>query len=223
MLVCTSNFLSSCKREAISIPSESREVSLLKKRFGFNAMFENKDFRNNTKLINGLKLKKVSSRSYGNFEGLIDLSNVTEFQFDDGTTVLSIPFLSDIKEVLIVSYKDDPTTTVAYDIDKNLVLTNHVDQDGNGSMELVFYDEIIKKSYSFGNEIRDTSIIEVSPEIANNDNKTAGFCQLLPNETFRHCFDRMYDTICDDFWGCIAWHTQPQVPILAAIVCKCKK
>ncbi|MDR0230731.1 MAG: hypothetical protein LBI82_01240 [Dysgonamonadaceae bacterium] len=44
----------------------------------------------------------------------------------------------------------------------------------------------------------------------------------LKGKLFRECFDKAYDTICDGFIGCLAWYTNPTVPITAAVWCTLK-
>lgn len=38
--------------------------------------------------------------------------------------------------------------------------------------------------------------------------------------TFRQCFDQAYDDVCDGFIGCVAWYSNPGVPLAAAAYCQ---
>lgn len=37
---------------------------------------------------------------------------------------------------------------------------------------------------------------------------------------FKDCMDEMYNRVCDGFVGCVAWYTNPAVPLAAAVYCQ---
>lgn len=209
-----------CKKSNQSPSVEEKNAALLKIRFGFDKVTTHKDISKNPKLISALNLTPlVQARNLGDLGSQLNLTNATEYDYADGNKVLTIPYLADSKEAFIVTYRVDNVTEDIFELSKVAVVKNHVNEEGTGNLEIVLNDEIIQKSFNFGTEVNFTENPELTTQLTETASKS--LCQRKKGEKFRTCFDRMYDTICDGFWGCAAWYSNPQVPLLAVAVCGC--
>lgn len=209
-----------CKKSNQAHTAEEKNAALLKKRFGFEKVTNHKDISKNVKLISALSLSPlVQARNLGDLSSELNFTNAIEYDYADGNKVLIIPFLADTRQAFVVTYRLDNVTEDVFDLNKVAVVKNHVDENGTGNLEIVLNDEIIEKSFNFGTEISFTENPELTLQLSETESRS--LCQRKQGEKFRTCFDRMYDTICDGFWGCAAWYSNPQVPLLAVAVCGC--
>lgn len=126
--------------------------------------------------------------------------------------VYAIPFSEDNSKFLLTDGAE-----------KEFILDIKVDKEGNGSVSLIsVYSKTVKR-------FKDTELIDVTNftrvgEISNNlleleDSWRTVDLTTAKRKTYKKCFDEAYTSICDDFIGCLAWHTHPLVPITAAVYC----
>ncbi|MEC4115277.1 hypothetical protein [Myroides pelagicus] len=101
-------------------------------------------------------------------------------------------------------------------IEKNFVLTDNMDDNGNGELIVKNIDEniIVSQTYDKGNFIN--NVISDTNSFSNK-----GLCQREGSETFNQCFNREADEFCDDFVSTVAYITNPQIAILIAGLCTC--
>jgi len=211
-----------CKKSNQTPSVEEKNAALLKIRFAFEKVTNHKDITKNTKLISALNLTPLAqARNLGDLGSQLDLTNAKEYDYADGNKVLTIPYLADTKQAFIVTYRLDNITEDVFELSKVAVVKNHVNEEGTGNLEIVLNDEIIQKSFNFGTEINFTENPELTAQLTPTASRTSSLCQRRQGELFRTCFDRQYDTICDGFWGCAAWYSNPTVPLLAVAVCGC--
>lgn len=76
-------------------------------------------------------------------------------------------------------------------------LTNNIDSKGSGSLSISTKNDYFHQDYK-------------------NFQRLAN----LQKNAFRECMDEMYNRICDNFVGCVVWHTDPRVPLVAALYCQ---
>ncbi len=223
----------SCKKTNNSFTTNEKNAALLKKKFGYKSVEEKKDISSNIVLMAGIKKKTTSfqSREFGDLQSKLNLQNATVYTFEDESETVSIPFISNDKENLVVNFIADAENN-NYIVTKVCVVSNNVDIEGNGMLEFVFSDIIITNSYVNGEETSseikdelsdDMTKLEIDPREIKTQvaGKACSLCQRIKGEAFVDCMTRMYGRICDGFFGCVAWYVQPGVPILAAAVCSC--
>lgn len=125
----------------------------------------------------------------------LDMQNVTSLLFKDGRKFLTIPINGSNHTLSFSIYEDDYSA-----MESGYFIENNVDSTGNGIMTITTPTETF--DHVFVNGVN-TSV----------GTTTAG------KSCFRICFDAAYDRICDGPIGCIAWYTNPQVPVLAIAYC----
>jgi hypothetical protein len=179
-----------------------------------------KDFSRNNQFKNLLFKSNLTARTVDSLAQELDYTKVTEITLLDSSVVYSIPFLSDAQESLVVKGSN---YTHIDSVDRIIIIKNHIGKvSGSGAIEIWKSDEHFSETYSSGVLTSYGSYITPSPELSTL-RSSLSFCQRQHGETFRHCFDRMYDTVCDGFWGCVAWYAYPEIPIIAAVMCSCYK
>lgn len=157
-----------------------------------------------------LSLFNINQKNY-------DLSNhvlyTTEFSNEK---ILIIPEIANSNNYALFKFTDD---NGKYTIDKELVMYFGLDCEGNGIIEI---NNITDNAYFTSTYINGISVDGDDLNSLNElDPIAKGFCQRLANETFRNCFKRLEDHICDDMLGTFAWYTNPQIALLVAAMCNC--
>lgn len=104
---------------------------------------------------------------------------------------------------------------------KEIDLLFDIDCNGSGLIEIHNKSEDIFLSsiYIDGIKVKTTQQVNKQSDSYNKGQNV--FCQREENETFRECFNRLEDEVCDDFIGTVAWITNPTIQILAAAMCTC--
>lgn len=130
------------------------------------------------------------------------------------------------KIVYAIPFKDDDRKFLLTDSSgKEVILDINVDEKGNGDVTLIsgnnktikfFENAQLTKFNDF--ERVNISLASNSSKFLNENNEEWKLISRPPNK-FRSCFDQAYNDICDGFWGCVAWHTHPAIPIMAALMC----
>ena len=168
-----------------------KESYLLKKKFNFSSVSSFKD-RSQDILFSTLKSGNDLRRKSVDFSNL-DLTKITEVVWLEGNFSYFIPFQDNSSVYLVIS----STSLGSLDTEKAVVIENDVDSDGNGTITTIYSDGIYVQSFINGMEQN-----------------------IVGKSAFRTCFDNAYDTICDGFVGCVAWYSNPTVPLLAAAYCE---
>jgi len=170
-----------------------KESTLLQKRYGFISVSNYIDKSNNFDFNNIKSSTKFVDNSFDSND--LDLSKVTETKWDDSSISYIIPFKKSTTKFLVVSVKPKEKL----DVEKGVVVENFADAKGNGT--IIYTTNDGKTELEFANGIQQNSTT-------------------LYGRTFRECFDQAYNDICDGFIGCVAWYSNPQVPLVAAAYCQ---
>lgn len=218
----------SCKKNDISSSpvlektSTEKVYALMQKRFGFKTAEFDKNESQNSKLIQALVDNKFvqenvikngsSAGSVNDAEKIIlsqlNFKSVSKFIWNNGNISFSIPFSSNAKENFIVTFNS--TRNNDFLLKRLSILINNVNNlSGNGDLEQIVEvngkSERIKTIFSLGKKISETSTLPNS--------------QVATKNPFQTCLDTVYNDICDGFWGCMAWYTNPGVPVAAIAYC----
>lgn len=127
--------------------------------------------------------------------------------------VYAIPFKEDDKKFLLTD-----------NTNKKVIIDINIDKEGNGDVTLI--SDNIKTIKFFKNK----KLVEVEKfekvntyhlyrNINNFNDDLDWKLYAKSSNSFRECFDQAYDDVCDGFWGCIAWHTHPVIPVMASVIC----
>lgn len=129
----------------------------------------------------------------------LDLTKVTTVDWGNEGTSYIIHFKNNFNKFFVFSVKNGDKI----DVNKGVVVENLVDDLGNGKIVFTTIDG--------------KNIDEIEK------GKKTGSKNIYGKRTpFKVCFEQAYDDICDDFIGCVAWYTNPQVALLAAAYCGIK-
>lgn len=188
--------ISSCKKDSIKLNSNARqmlnekEYNVLKSHFKFKSL--NSLDVSKKEIFKSLNNSNSNAKLSYKLDDL-DLTTATQTIWEDDKVTYFIPFADNDKKffVAVVNVNNE------IDFERSFEIENLVDKDGNGKIITTFND---------GESIRE---FVDGVEITNPNGKSR----------FRQCFDDAYDTICDGFWGCVAWYSNPTVPLLAAAYC----
>ncbi len=225
ILVCTAFTISCSKKEEvndlINKSPQKAENKVIAKAFGE----ENQD-------VSTIKLKaenKVIAKAFG-FFSIEENQDVSTIKLVQDNRVLSkkgykiMPNSKSKRVVYAIPFSEDNSKFLLTDgAEKEFILDIKVDKEGNGSVSLIsVYSKTVKR-------FKDTELIDVTNftrvgEISNNlleleDSWRTVDLTTAKRKTYKKCFDEAYTSICDDFIGCLAWHTHPLVPITAAVYC----
>jgi len=126
----------------------------------------------------------------------LNFSSITKISWSDGIAVILIKNRNDASQSVAIAVD---LARGYSNIERALVANNNVNNEGTGTIE--FYTQSGSYSYEFNNGANAT---------------------IMKKSCFRECFDQAFDDICDGFIGCLAWYTNPGVPIATAAYCEIK-
>lgn len=172
---------------------------IFKSKYGFEKVEYSLNESKNFELLNSLNIN----------EFLLSKMKVSDLQF---SSVTKITWKDGVK-TLEIKDKKNPNKFITFSIQGNdykkllnlIVVNNNVDMKGNGTINF----SLLTSNYTY--TFTDGKITNEDENGSNSAGKT--------KSCFRTCFDNAYDDICDGFLGCVAWHTNPGVPIAAAAYC----
>lgn len=183
----------SCSKENATSESENavnkKENLLLKKAYGFQNISQNIN-KSNVEVFKSYNLNKLTNKS-SNLEEL-DLTRVTEIDWDNNKTSYLIPFVNNPKKTIIILIDNIDIQNI--DFSKGTIVENNLDpMTGNGNIIITTQEGTQKKSFADGILINSQT-----------------------SKTFRQCFDDAYNDICDGAIGCASWYSSP-LPALTAV------
>lgn len=192
MLNCTRN-------EETKSLSSKEENRMIAKFYGISSIKEN---------------QKIPISVLKNNRDLSDIGYEFLVNKADNRIIYAVPFKQDNKKFLLLDEKG-----------KELIMDINVDEKGNGDVTIIYEDNKIVKNFQNAHlmnvdhfeKIENFSASTSFKGIETEENWK--FIAKGKKSKFRECFDEAYDDVCDDFWGCAAWYTNPTVPLLAMIKC----
>jgi len=171
---------------------ENKESLLLQKKYDFENLSRNVDKSDVTAFKSSTNLNKLTSKSSSSEENL-DLKNVTQIDWKNNKTSYLIPFVGNPTKAIVILVDDNNTENI--DFSKGMIVENNVNPNtGTGNIIITTQDITVKKTFEDGVMTKFVS----------------------SKQTFRQCFDKAYNDICDGAIGCASWYTSP-LPALTAI------
>ena len=200
--VCVTFAFSCAKKEEVNKITSEKEKSenkVIARAFGFSSIEENQDVST---------IKFVQENNNLSKRGYKIVSNG-----ENKKVVYAIPFKDNSNKFLLTD-----------GIDKEVILDVDVDKEGNGDVTLI--TENLKTVKSF----EKTQLIQITKFKRVESSESGRVLDLkddwhiitdpsFSSKPFRGCFDDAYNSVCDDFIGCVAWYTHVLVPVTAAVYC----
>lgn len=184
----------SCSKENSTGESENavkQENLLLKEAYGFENITQNVN-KSNVKAFKAYNQKRLTSKS--NVLEELDLTRITQIDWNSAKTSYLIPFANNPKKTIIILV-DNSTDIENIDFSKGTIVEYNLDHTtGNGDIIITTDVGTQKKSFADGVLI---------------ESQTS-------KKTFRQCFDDAYNDICDGAIGCASWYSSP-LPALTAV------
>lgn len=194
-------FISCSKEENTNTENQSsmfskKESTILQSKYGFKNVSSYIDKSNSLEFCYSIKTSKILNKTTSRNNEDLDLTKITEIVWENGNKSYFVPYLNNPNKSLVVS----EISNGVLNFENATVINNSVDLNGNGIINVTTSEGSIVRNFENG--------IEVSQNV------------LTGKRTFRECFDAAYNDVCDGFVGCVAWYSNPGVPLAAAAYCQ---
>lgn len=185
------------------------QIELLNSKYPFINYKQGVNMRNDNHFINRVQ-KDLLEKNYSKLISNFDFSKVSVMEWEDYFSyILASKDTGGEYYTIIISKDENNVSKVKLFEKESFILNIDATPNGTGTLKETSKYGINTAVFDEG-KLCSVDFIEYKPGLRG---------AVDGNGSFKACFEDAYDTICDGFIGCLAWYTNPTVPVTAAVWC----